>query len=1191
MATASEVVALLQQIPTADGNAQQLELFHRATELALHRDASGQALHAALPFLHVLAQQQNAPLVQAILQLLKTATPRDRRVGKDLFEVATALLMLSFASEKNVLTTLEMTTNGLADAFGFVADATAPTEQLMALWTAVTTHLEHTVDVLTASPLSDVGSNRSPAVFLAAWKYIERAVLLLSVAKDATVYRDPARSNIQPDAVTIDRLPTDHAVLNTQQLERLGAFLLERLCQRLATPSHAMPLTRREICVMVNSLALLAALRPQFMRPILTQLVACTVETFPASSDRVVQMTLRANLVKLLSHPSAQELSEEVTEALIALGDSERAFRAISKSKDPRRKYVSAPSEASLRRARIGKRTADRLSETVANDPAKRVRKQDVPVSSAASEAERVTHDALVNIPSEAIVNLVLSGFASEMRVAPPPNLKLQLPPSELKTRMAALLSKLATPSSAFALETSQRRSRDPRRRRDPRTAAADADQPALIPVFDEEVVEEVSDWISKNASTIDEPVISVAEDNSIQVFLKPVSSIWCRDMASAALSRILGNEYGARIRGDEQLREAVICRLASNPWLLLTDDQNRAIHVTPDSTKLPPVYESILAFVLEDYASRMSLATALFDHEFIRFTEEQLRQQQVPEEQPPVTCDALYRKAVDYFLTELSKAIDVSSASDRKLFGGVVAQLPRVTVEVLRLLNGFLANKTGAVLAISVLRDLIRERKGCAHPALRILLRYACDDDETCRTTSIRCVANQLYVMETLKEPIEAYAVKLVQSLETKDDGDVAMVDTETLEEGETDTAPANEEAPVDRAAWLRRHITALSTRDTALKKELSEYATDLATTAGLDHVADSEVETLRRVELLLALCAKKPSLLRQLVTTYGHASESVRQVIFTAIEKLIKHLKQRGSINVVAHLHGFTASSLGLICHIIQILSMRSRSSASAAEETAANAELVSQVLDLWHAHTEIPDAISVLIPILSSIPKESLFPLLPTLLALPQSRWSVAITRVLEAMPPQVITPIDLLLGLHRVDLKSEATMQKRVIAAINFCVENRHAFPAEVMLHVCRTLVHDERISRLALRTLILSVTTYPTLQDEMAKLLDVLVDRRVWEMEEDVLWKGFVKCAALIQPASFKLLLEKLPAPQLEAVLSEERGLRDLLFQYVATQNIPVSSEVRAVLDSEQEPKQEEQQTEAMDVELKTEAES
>lgn len=1200
-----EVLQLLSEVPTSGTNADQVALFQRVQELVFHRDPSGDAyalLHAAMPFVNTLVQQQNAALVAAVLHFLAQAAKRSAFFLRDVYEVSNTLLMLSFTTEKNALHAIQLSLTSLPQAFQYANDAGDATlvDHKRALWRAVTVNVEHMMEIVATSPLlpisggADANNNRSTLVWLRAWKFLECAVLLLSVSKDAAVYRDPARSNVQPDEITIDRIAsvtTPHPVLEKSALEKLGVVVAEHMCDRFgkslengAGPMQQ-PLGKRELCVAINSLALVAALRPHLMAHILPSLVGFHSENLPGSIDGVVRATLKSNLVKLLSHPAAQAFADEVTECLISFGASERAFRAISKSKEPRRKYVSAPSEASLRKARIGKRSAQTITEKVENDTSKRHRIGESSSSSsnnygsAASSRtsaenaanQQITHEGIVNMASSAVVNLVLESFASELPSPPPPNLKLELTPSELKARMVALLGKLATPSSALAIENSNKRMRDPRRRRDPRMA--NQEQPALVQIFDGEGIEEVGDWISKNASSIAEPLISVSEDNVVQVYLKPVTAVWCREMAVAALSRILENEYGVSIRGDEQLRESVLCRLASSPWLLLTDEKNNPLDPSLQDAKIPAVYQTILDFVLDDYSVRSTLATALLYHEYTRFTGFQLTAGAATSNSTSPT-DAIYRKAVAYFFGSLSKKMDLSSASDKKLFGALIAQLPRVTTEILQILGSLFDEQNGIVLGITVLRDLIKERALCQTPALRILLRYTCHEDEKCRNSSIRCVANQLYGLDPLKDAIEQFAIRLVNSLRDSashgDDDDEAKTenDNDVEMEEESDATAAEGEGKVfdqePKHTWLKAQIRGMQRSEKALARELVAFAARRQREMLLSKPLENEQETLRRIELYLALCAKKPSLLVHLVATYAHASESVRQVIFHAIEKLIKHLKQRGTLNVVVQLNGFEPNALGLVCHIIQILSVRARPN----EDASATDELVQQVLSLYHAHEHIPDSISVLIPILPSIRAETLFPLLPPLLSLPPARLSVAITRLLEAMPPQVVAPIDLLVALHHVDLRSESTMQKKVIHAINFCVEHRHAFPSDVLLHVCRVLVQDEKISKLALRTLILSVTAYPNLQQEMTALLDILVSRRVWEME-DALWKGFVKCSALIQPASFPLLLQKLPVEQLRAVLEEEPDLRTLLRQFAVSPDAPfdlhLSGEVRALL--------------------------
>ncbi|RLN57731.1 hypothetical protein BBJ28_00024409, partial [Nothophytophthora sp. Chile5] len=511
---------------------------------------------------------------------------------------------------------------------------------------------------------------------------------------------------------------------------------------------------------------------------------------------------------------------------------------------------------------------------------------------------------------------------------------------------------------------------------------------------------------------------------------------------------------------------------------------------------------------------------------------------------------------------------------------------LPRICVEVLRVITSLFGDKSGIVLGITLLRDLIKERMICQTPCLMLLLRYTCHEDEHCRNSAIRCVANQLYGLDALKSDIEEFAIKLVNSLrepvkanalDTEEkDADMLEVDEEEEQDEELKPRAATEQVDgkegidagkTTQQLWFKRQMGRMVLVDEDVARELRAYGDEIQTEITLSKSLDSEAETLRRLELYLALCAKKPSLLTHLVATYAYASELVRQVIFHAIEKLIKHLKQRGSVNVVAQLHGYEPNALGLVCHVIQILATCARPNEAPSSATDG---LVQQILELYHGHEHIPDSISVLIPVLPSIRGEILFPLLPQLLSLPPTRLSVAITRLLEAMPPQVVAPIDLLVALHHVDLKSEPSIQKKVISAINFCVEHRHAFPSDVLLHVCRVLVQEEKISKLSLRTLILSVTAYPTLQRDMASLLEILVDRKVWEME-DALWKGFVKCSALIQPASFPLLLHRLPVSRLELLLNEEKDLRVLLREFAFTagpdgQPLDLPSESNALLE-------------------------
>ncbi|CAI5708078.1 unnamed protein product [Peronospora destructor] len=1216
-----EVATLLEQLQGAASNAEQLDLFKHVQEIIQHRDPSGQKRHVlchVLPLFGQVVQLQNAALVASILQLI--AQEVGLAVNKlssetvdvvsalltGLYDVCHTVLLLSYSTEKNVVLALQLALTTLHSSFQVMLKVESMENRVIntsrKAWDATIRCLQATADII-ANPPETGENSRSPMVWLRSWKLVESGVMLLSTAQDASVYRDPMRSNVQPNVCSLDQLSdTKQMVLDKIQLEEFGVFLLQRMCQVAGDAVEAkLPLTRRELSVVVNSLSLLAAVRPQHMTHILPKLVALS----HAISIPEIHKTLTANLVRLLSHPAAQAFADEVTDALIAVGASQRAFAAISKSKEQRRRYTSAPTEASLRRARIGKRTAAQsITERVenANAHAKRRRVNLSGSSAAPISQEKVTHDGIVNMQAVEVANLVLESFASDMPTPAPPDLQLELVPSALKTRMSSLLAKLATPSSALAIEKSAKRMRDPRLRRDPRLQTQNKEQPALVPIFDETVVEEVSDWISKNAATIAEPLVSVLEDNMVQVHLKSESSTWRHEMAIDALVRILENEYGVKIRGDEALREAIVCRLAASPWLFSTDENNALKSKTPENmSKLPFIYQKILDFVLGDYSVRSTLAMNLLCQEYIRTTASQLKTIATKEAAASggSTDYQIYSASVNYFFNVLQKKMDFSLAADKKLFGILVAQLPRIPVEILRIITALFDEKAGIVLGITLLRDLAKERKACQAPCLLILLRYTCHEDEHYRNSAIRCVANQMYGISALKTDIEDFAIKLVNSLRepVKSSDESVSADEvmpEVVVEDENDVKPNFEElieSEKKNDNWLNNQVKQIALADKEICHELRTYAYEVEGKTDLSKHLDSEPEVLRRLELYLALCAKKPSLLAHLVATYAYASETVRQSIFRAIEKLIKHLKQRGSVNVVAQLHGYEPNALGLVCHVIQILSIRGRPNEASSSGTD---ELVQQILELYHSHGHIPDSISVLIPVLPSIRGEILFPLLPELLSLPQARLSVAITRLLEAMPPPLVAPIDLLVALHHVDLKTEPTMQKKVINAINFCVEHRHAFPSDVLLHVCRVLVKEEKISKLTLRTLILSVTAYPTMQRDMASLLGILVDRKVWEME-DALWKGFVKCSALIQPASFPLLLRRLTVAQLALLLKEEKELRVLLREFSFTAGpdghpLDLSSEIIALLEDPHEQIKDENVDEADKTELATKME-
>ncbi|KAG7399559.1 hypothetical protein PHYBOEH_008554 [Phytophthora boehmeriae] len=426
-----EVATLLEQLQGLTSNAEQVEGFRRVQEIVQHRDPSGaerRVLRGALPLLGQIVQLRNAALVTSILQLVaqeassasSTVTTASAEtldvaaaLSAGLYEVCHTVLLLSHSTEKNVVLALQLALGSLHSTFEVALRAETvenglDTEPRRA-WDAATRCLEAAAGIVAIVPeATGSDSNRSAMVWLRAWKFVESGVMLLSTAQDSSVYRDPARSNIQPNTWSLDRLSAGtQAILPKTKLEEFGVMLLKAMCEAVTSKSdNRLPLQRRELSVAVNSLSLLASLRPQHMPNILPKLTALsTVVATPGTEDPVVQKSLTANLVKLLSHPSAQVFADEVTDILIAVGASQRAFSAISKSKEQRRKYTSAPTEASLRRARIGKRTATQsITERVENANAHAKRRRVNLSESSATPIPAEKHWQLKKVRSECVI-------------------------------------------------------------------------------------------------------------------------------------------------------------------------------------------------------------------------------------------------------------------------------------------------------------------------------------------------------------------------------------------------------------------------------------------------------------------------------------------------------------------------------------------------------------------------------------------------------------------------------------------------------------------------------------------------------------------------------------------------------------------------------------------------------------------
>uniref|UniRef100_A0A453FBB6 Symplekin C-terminal domain-containing protein n=1 Tax=Aegilops tauschii subsp. strangulata TaxID=200361 RepID=A0A453FBB6_AEGTS len=191
---------------------------------------------------------------------------------------------------------------------------------------------------------------------------------------------------------------------------------------------------------------------------------------------------------------------------------------------------------------------------------------------------------------------------------------------------------------------------------------------------------------------------------------------------------------------------------------------------------------------------------------------------------------------------------------------------------------------------------------------------------------------------------------------------------------------------------------------------------------------------------------------------------------------------------------------------------------------EESNPSANLVVAVKHLYE--TKLKDA-SILIPLLSSFPKEEVLPIFPRLVDLSPDRFQDALARILQgsAHTGPALTPAEVLIAIHDINPEKDKVPLKKVIDACTACFEQRTVFTQQVLEKALNKLVDNVPIPLLFMRTVIQALDAFPALVDFVMGILSRLVNKQIWKMPK--LWVGFLKLAYQTQPRSFDVLLQVL----------------------------------------------------------------
>jgi len=235
------------------------------------------------------------------------------------------------------------------------------------------------------------------------------------------------------------------------------------------------------------------------------------------------------------------------------------------------------------------------------------------------------------------------------------------------------------------------------------------------------------------------------------------------------------------------------------------------------------------------------------------------------------------------------------------------------------------------------------------------------------------------------------------------------------------------------------------------------------------------------------------------------------------------------------------------------------------------APSTELISIIKEVYK--NKVKD-IRILIPIFPVLSKSEIIEYLPVLVELPPAVLKIALLKILhskahmeqQANPP--ISSAELLIALHTLD-KSLVKEVKKIIIAIELCLEQKIVVKQEVLSEVLSHLIELDPIPQLFLRTTMQIVSICKQMMSFIIGILKRLIEKQVWKVSQ--LWTGFLKCCSMTVPYSIPVLLQ-LPVPQLEESLQRNASLIADVIEYskkhqTAAGQQPLPDDTLALLNS------------------------
>ncbi|KZT59495.1 hypothetical protein CALCODRAFT_430835 [Calocera cornea HHB12733] len=525
-------------------------------------------------------------------------------------------------------------------------------------------------------------------------------------------------------------------------------------------------------------------------------------------------------------------------------------------------------------------------------------------------------------------------------------------------------------------------------------------------------------------------------------------------------------------------------------------------------------IRQRLYDFVLGDFPNRIKVATTWMAEEWVN---DKRQRQGEPLE------TGHYHKWLRLILEELIKAVD---SKDRSL-NRFLMDLPILPSYVFDMMRELCVVEKRMAIGFAVLRDLAMSREPLRKQALEIVLDLTTHPVKVTRNAAIITTKRWVTDNKRLEYFARSFALQMLRRLSSKK----ATANGAATADQPMDDAEATEPKPNGIAHHDAKYPTSYVSEDPEppLDKMLVQ----------------------QYLELYFVLCLTSQDMLDEIFEHYPYMDHSVQEAVQDLITNLVKSLGQSNG-KLLTLLRTFPPGSETLALRVLNILTETRRPTAPLV--ALIKAIVAERALD-----------VRFLMPILPEMEKADILRYLPRIVstlngqttekALVRSVFSSIVTA-----PPQtfaassnqprvkqseLLTPVELMVLLHHMD--KDAGL-KPTIEAIQLCFSMTEIYRSDVLAAVIQQLVDEPTLPTLFMRTVIMTVQRYKSLTGFVSTtILSRLIPKKVWE--QPPLWDGFLRCAKMIAPSSYAVLLQ-LPKAQLKDVVTRDADLRSGLKDFM-----------------------------------------